>query len=168
MRRFDELDKTELRDVLVRNWMTHDAMWFANSLRHFGIDKTNQLNKAATRAMAAIEATRLKKLLGVDKITTFDDLKGFTEQAFEILRGPFMQFELTFPRQNVMLWSVRHCFAHEGMTKLGIADQYECAIYERFDAWLEVLKVAYSVQPPLNGCQMQRQGHCTREYQFDL
>jgi hypothetical protein len=60
MKQFDELEKAELRDLLVRNWMTHDAMWFANCLRHCGIDKTNQVNTASTRAMAAIEATRLK------------------------------------------------------------------------------------------------------------
>jgi hypothetical protein len=168
MRRFDELDKTELRDLLVRNWMTHEAMWFANSLRHFGIEKTNQLNRAATRAMAAIEATRLKKLLGVGTITSFDELRTFTEQAFEILRGPFMQFELTFPRQNVMVWTVQHCLAHESMTKLGVAERYQCAIYHRFDAWLEVLKLSYTAAPALNGCQMQSKGHCTREYQVDL
>jgi hypothetical protein len=167
MRRFDELDKTELRDLLVRNWMTHDAMWFANSLRHFGIDKTNQLNKSATRAMGAVEATRLKKLLGVDRIASFDDLQIFTEQAFEILRGPFMQFELSFPHRNVMVWTVGQCFAHEGMTKLGVADQYQCAIFERFEAWLEVLKVGYT-STELNGCMMQTAGSCTREYRFDL
>jgi hypothetical protein len=33
---FEKLDKSELRELLNWNWMTHDAMWFFHSLQTSG------------------------------------------------------------------------------------------------------------------------------------
>ncbi len=166
MRRFEDIDKTELRDLLVRNWMTHDAMWFANTAPQVGMAGTNAINRAAVRAMAAIEAKRLAKLLEVERITCFAELRDFLRQTFEIIRGPFMQFDVTFPEDGLMRWTVAKCFAYEGVSRLGIADQYECGIFERLDAWLDALGVAYSASPAVLGCLIPTLGACAREYRF--
>ena len=38
MSAWTRLSKPALRDLLVSNWMTHDAMWFASSARLFGVE----------------------------------------------------------------------------------------------------------------------------------
>ena len=52
------VENDELKELLVKGWMTHDAMWFYHSLQEFGIEKTNKINKAAIRDMSAIEIKR--------------------------------------------------------------------------------------------------------------
>jgi hypothetical protein len=60
----NSLSKNELKEILNKNWMTHDAMWFYNCLQEFGIEKTNKINKAAIRDMAVIEIKRIQKAVG--------------------------------------------------------------------------------------------------------
>ncbi len=57
----------QLKELLIKNWMTHDAMWFYHSVQEFGMEKTNVVNKAAVRSMAGVEIKRLKKAMGVDQ-----------------------------------------------------------------------------------------------------
>ena len=37
----------DLKELLVKCWMTHDAMWFLHTLNDGGIEKANKINKAA-------------------------------------------------------------------------------------------------------------------------
>ena len=41
----DEIEKTEIRNLLGKGWLTHDGMWFYNICQEFGIEKANELNK---------------------------------------------------------------------------------------------------------------------------
>ena len=56
------LKKNELKEILIKNWMTHDAMWFYHCLQECGIERTNKINKAAVRAMAMIEISLFQKI----------------------------------------------------------------------------------------------------------
>ena len=46
-----KLPPDELKELLIKGWMTHDGMWFYHCLQECGIEKTNRINKAAIRAM---------------------------------------------------------------------------------------------------------------------
>jgi len=168
MSALDNLSKAALRDLLVTNWMTHDAMWFASSARLCGIEKTNVVNRSAVKAMAEIEAQRLQKVLGVTRIGSFDELRRFLGDAFELLRGPFMKFALTYPEPNLMRWETEQCFAHDGVSKLGMIDRYECGVFDRLEGWLETLGVEFRATPEIDGCYLHRLGRCVREYRFSF
>ena len=56
-----QISKPALRDLLLSNWMTHDAMWFASSARLCGVEKTNVVNRGAAKAMGEVEAQRLQQ-----------------------------------------------------------------------------------------------------------
>ncbi len=167
-KRFEALDKEALRDLLVRNWMTHDAMWFAHAAQHCGMEQANRLNRAAVRAMAALEARRLQKALDFPEITSFEELRDFVRQAFEVLRAPFMKFQLSFPEPNLMRWEIASCFAYEGVKTLGVADRYECGIFDRLESWFDTLGISWTATPPVEGCLFHRTGACAREYRFAL
>jgi hypothetical protein len=60
----ESVDKSELKDMLGKGWLTHDGMWFLHTSQAFGVDQANTLNRAAIRSIAPIEINRVKKILG--------------------------------------------------------------------------------------------------------
>lgn len=158
--------KDEVKELLVKGWMTHDAMWFYNCLQECGIEKTNRINKAAIRDMAAIEIKRYQKAMGVERFVTFDDFKRFFEKVMEIATGEFMKYTYSMPAHNMMRGEWESCFAYEGVKALGVIDQYECGIMLRIDTWLDTLDITYEVEPKVTGCMMHTDGKCFRDYRF--
>ena len=163
----EKLSKQEVKELLNKNWMTHDAMWFRICLNELGIEKTNLINRAATREMAKIEAKRIKKLLGIEEIQTINELKLFFENGLELLKADFMDFHGIFNKKT-LTWTAKTCFAHDGVQRLGIIDKYECGIFERLHGWFDELDVEYKFDPTSSGCLMYENGHCSRTYSFEL
>jgi hypothetical protein len=160
------LEKKELKELLNKGWMTHDAMWFYNCLQECGIEKTNKINKAAVKGMAAVEIKRIRKALGSPKIETFDHFKRFFDLSMEIATGDFMKYDYTMSAQNVLHGEWKSCFAYEGIKALGVIDRYECGIMLRIDTWLDTLGIKYEVEPKVTGCMMHTDGICYRDYKF--
>jgi len=52
MRTMKSIKKEEIRDLLGKGWLTHDGMWFYQTAKEFGIDKANELNRAAIKSMS--------------------------------------------------------------------------------------------------------------------
>ncbi len=157
-----------VRELLVKSWLTHDAMWFRHCVEECGIERTNRVNKAAVRSMAEIEIRRLVETLGVGEITTMGGLRELLETAWRIIGADFMEFRMSSPAPGLIRWDVPRCFAFEGVTRLGVADRYECAIFTRVEAWLDALGVSYTVTPEVRGCLLQEGKECYREYAFEL
>jgi len=162
----EALKENEVREILIKNWMTHDAMWFYNCLQECGIEKTNKINKAAIRSMAAIEIKRIQKAVGINKVEAFEDFKVLVDAAFHVLKGDFMDFTYSFPSDNILHGEWKNCFAYNGVKQLGVLDQYECGIMERIYGWLDSLGLKYSVSPQVDGCMMHTDAKCFREFLF--
>lgn len=160
------LNKSELKELLNKGWITHDAMWFYNCLQEFGIEKTNKMNKAAIRDMAAIEIKRIQKAIGVAQINTFDEFKCFFDQAMGIATGKFMKYTYSSPAKNTIHGEWESCFAHEGMKMLGVADRYECGVMLRINTWFNTLGIKYELEPIVTGCMMHTDGKCSFDYRF--
>ena len=160
------LEKNELKEILIKNWMTHDAMWFYHCLQESGIEKTNKINKAAVRAMGIIEIRRIQKAVGIEEVTTFEDFKSLLEAAWDIAKGDFMKSSFSLPRRNVLRGDFERCFAYEGIKQIGAIEQYQCGIFERIYGWLDGIGMKYSVSPQVEGCMMHTDGRCFREITF--
>jgi hypothetical protein len=160
------LKKDELKELLVKNWMTHDAMWFYHCLQECGIGRTNKINKAAVRAMAAIEIKRILKAVGAGNLDTWDEFKRFFEITMGSVTGKFMDYTYSLPSKNIMHGEWKSCFAYEGVKALGVIDSYECGIMLRIDTWLDTLGIKYEVEPKITGCMMHTDGKCFRDYRF--
>jgi len=37
------LEKDELKELLIKCWMSHDGMWFYHCLQKFGIEQANEI-----------------------------------------------------------------------------------------------------------------------------
>lgn len=166
MKTYDEISKDEIRELLNANWITHDAMWFSNSVKINGVIDTNEINKKAARMMAKIEAKRLKEVLDTGNPKSFQELKLFLLTSFEIIRGSFMKFELMFQDSGIFIMNVPQCFAYIGVKRLGVIDHYDCGIVERILGWFDELEVSYRLQPDFGGCLKHSTGQCA--FQFEI
>jgi hypothetical protein len=160
------LDKQELKELLVKCWMTHDGLWFYHSLQESGIEKTNRINQAAARAIGAVEAKRIMKAFGMEKVKTFEELREFVDQGFDLVRGDFMEFIFDCTTDNVLHVDTIRCFAFEGITKMGAIDGYDCGIFARVSGWFDGMGIEFDVVPPLQGCMMHAEGKCFRDFKF--
>jgi hypothetical protein len=172
MKTIEEIGITALREHIIKNWMTHDAMWFFQCLQAHGIEEANRLNKGAIRSLAAIELKRARELFGLEKapIETFHELKDIIDAAFSVSTGDFMSFSYHFPEKNVMRWgwAGKDCFAYKGMKRLEVIDRYECGVLYRVLCWFESAGVKYSVAEEVKGCLMHTKGACAGEVRFFL
>ena len=160
------LQKNELKEILIKNWMTHDAMWFYHCLQECGIERTNNINKAAVRAMGTIEIRRIQKAVGIQNVATFEDVKSLLEAAWDIVKGDFMKSSFSLPAKNILRGDFERCFAYEGIKGIGAIEQYQCGIFERIYGWFDGLGMKYSVSPQVKGCMMHTDGKCVREITF--
>ncbi len=157
---------SERESLLIRCWMTHDAMWFFHCLQECGMEKTNKINKAATRSMAQIEIKRIKKAVGVDKVETSQQLVDLMQAVLDLVKADFMDFTWSVPAEDTIHWEMHRCFAYDGVQKLGVIDQYQCGIFERIEGWFEGLGLNYSVTPQVQGCMLDTEGRCVRDFRF--
>lgn len=165
---FDDLDKRELKELIIKCWMTHDGSWFYSCLKEFGVEKANKLNKAAIKLLSNVEMQRIKKALGKahEKIKTFEQLKEFIDDAFSVIKGDFMNFNYTFPSKNRLHWEMTRCFAHEGMEKMGVSDQYQCGLLYRVGCWLDAIGTNYKIDPSIDTCLLNSREKCSGDIIF--
>ncbi len=161
-----KLNQKDLQELIVKCWMTHDAMWFYQCLQEFGIEQANKLNKAAIDGLASIEIERIRKAYGIGKIENFEDVKRLMEVGFGTLTGEFMGFEYSFPTENTAHWEMKKCFAHAGMTRLGVIDLYECGVIYRVLRWFDKRGLKYELNPKVDRCIMHTDGACRGEFRF--
>lgn len=160
------LNEKEVRELIIKSWMTHDGMWFLHCLRKTGIEKTNKINKAASRGLGLIESKRYKKSFGIEEIKTFVELKNFFEDVIKVVKADFMKFSYDFSNENEMQFEMHKCFAYDGMTRIGVLDEYNCGIYDRIEAWFEGLGIKFDVSPQIDGCLMNEGKKCIRIFKF--
>jgi len=170
----DGIKKTEMRDLLGKGWLTHDGLWFLHTCREFGIEKANELNKAAIKSMAPIEMDRMRRLLGIkrEKFESFDELVQFMLGGLEVTLpdSVFKKFRFTPSAENLIRWKWENmqCFAYKGMKQAGVIDGYSCGVMYRIECWLKSLGVRYSIKPAIKGCLMHEKGSCEGEIQVFL
>ncbi len=167
---YDQLEKYELKELLVKCWMSHDGAWFLSAYMHYGVRAANKLNKASIKTLSTLEMQRVLKARGTEKksIKSFNDLKILIDDVFSVLKGDFMDFNYTFIENNKIQWKMGQCFAYEGMKRLGIQEKYKCGVLYRVHCWLNALNVKHKFQPPINTCLLCSQKKCVGEIIIEL
>lgn len=164
------LTKEEIRDLLGKGWLTHDGMWFVHAAAEFGIDRANELNRAAIRAMSGFEVQRLVAALRVDPvgITTSEDIcRMFTDALTVLLPESVLSgIGVSAPEPGILRleWAEGECFAYKGIRRAGLLDDYQCGVVYRIECWLEALGVRHRTVPPVGRCQMRVGGGCVSDF----
>ena len=160
------LNKNQSKEFIIKSWMTHDGAWFNHSLQELGIEKTNKINKAASKSLGMIEIKRFMKEFGLESITSFDQLKNLILSLLKVVKAEFMKFTHDFSTFNELHCEMLECFAYNGIKRIGAIDVYDCGIFDRIEGWFESLGLKYDVEPQIKGCMMHDQGTCERKFTF--
>ena len=146
------LSPSEREALLIKGWMSHDARWFMAVAREYGMEAANRLNRIAARAIGKVDAQRIVRALGLPPVTSADDYLLAQEVMIGLLGPEMLDYRVTKVGDSTFRIDVQRCFAHDNAVRAGIAEQYECGIFERIAGWLEVLGFAYEIDPPLGKC----------------
>jgi len=160
------LNEKEVKELIIKSWMTHDGMWFLHCLRKTGIEKTNKINKAASRGLGLVEIKRFKKVFNIEEINTLTELKNFMDKVVEIVKADFMKFSYHISNENELQFEMHKCFAYDGIKRIGVLDDYVCGIYDRIEGWFEGLGMKFDVSPQINNCLMNEGKKCIRTFKF--
>ena len=160
------MEVEDLKELLIKCWMTHDGMWFYHCLKECDMAKTNKINRAAIKSLANIEIKRIQKLYNIKKINTFNDLKFLFEKALNIFKADFMVLTYNFPEMNHLHFEMHKCWAYDGINRIGVIEQYECGIFDRIEGWFDTLGIKYKADPIIEGCLMHTKGRCFRDFTF--
>ena len=162
----DHLSREGIRDLVARGWLTHDAMWFDQAARALGIERANELNRAAIRAMAPFEVRRLAEALGVAPSGLRDAaaVAGFVADGVRLVAPASVagRLQVTAGAEAGLHWEWEpgECFAYKGMGRFRWLDGYRCGVIYRVECWLDCLGVGVGGEPVVEGCLMHATGRC--------
>jgi len=157
---FEKMNGKQVKDYLLTNWMTHDALWYREAASRFGMAEASPMNLRVCRTLGRIEFKRLLKATGSNPPKDMAHFKILYEEALRILVPPFHEWEVDFPSSDTILCRTQNCFAHKGMTEAGLIDEYECGIFERIKGWFDAMEVDYTLSPDLSRCLKYRGQEC--------
>ena len=163
------LDRQALRDTLLANWMTHDALWYEEVAAQFGMSVASPMNLRVCRKLGRIEFQRAMKRVGACRPKGREEYLKLFQLAWDLFVPRFMAVRVSYPSHNLQQFHVLDCFAHRGMTRQGRIEEYQCGIFERIEGWLDAMGVRYVRRPDLNQCQkfMGKECKVTLEMQFE-
>ncbi|OGL13018.1 MAG: hypothetical protein A3F92_00775 [Candidatus Rokubacteria bacterium RIFCSPLOWO2_12_FULL_71_22] len=159
----DRLTATSREALLIRNWMSHDARWFMAVAREYGLAAANRLNRIAARAVGEAEAPRAVRALALPPATSLDDWL-LTQEALIGLLGPdLLDYRVGRLAERTYRIEVARCFAYDHVARAGVADGYECGIFERVAGWLDALGLPHQMSPGIGRCLKAQGGDCAYE-----
>ncbi len=146
------LNREQLKDILLRNWMTHDALWYGEVALKLGMNEASPMNLRVCRKLGRIEFRRLMEMV---KATPPSNMVEYRE-LFDLVKGvfvpSFMQWHVEYLGNDAQVFHVSDCFAYRGMEKAGVIADYECGIFERIEGWFDAMGLRYERIPDLSRC----------------
>jgi hypothetical protein len=148
--------------LLVKSWLSHDARWFNAVAREFGLEAANRLNQAAVREAARNEAQRARRELGLEAPRNAQACAQVLEALVALYSGgaQLLDYETAVDDATGVTFRVHRCFAHDNVTRAGIADRYDCGIFARVAGWLEGLGCEHEIAPAPKGCLKAQGADC--------
>ena len=141
-------------ELLIKSWLSHDARWFNAVAARFGLEAANRVNQQAAREAGKVEAGRAARHLGIERVGDAAQCVRALDALVALFGAPagLLDYETAVEDAGAFSIRVRRCFAHENVSRAGIADRYDCGIFARVQGWLEGLGCRHEVAPPLAGC----------------
>jgi len=146
------INRDQLRNILIRNWMTHDALWYGEVAATFGMAQASPMNLRVCRKLGQIEFKRLMNVVEAPPPKNFQAYRELFELGKDVFVPEFITIQIDYPGNSVQVFRISECFAHNGMKKLGLLPVYECGIFERIEGWFDAMGLRYTRTPDLSRC----------------
>ena len=161
-----KIDKEQLRDILIKNWMTHDALWYGEVAAKFGMAEASPMNLRVCRKLGQIECGRLMKMVEAPPPTGIEEYQELFELGKQVFFPEFVSVKIDYPGNDSQVFQFLDCFAHRGMKKTGHLPDYECGIFERIEGWFDAMELKYTRTPDLCRCLKFKGKECKITVQF--
>lgn len=161
-----QFSQSDRESLLIQNWMSHDARWFAAAAQKLGMQTANQLNQTAARDLGATEARRIVRKLQLPKIESLDDYL-LTQEVFISLLGPdLIKYQVDKIDNNTFEIKIRKCLAYDNIKRASMVDDYVCGIMARLNGWLDGLEIDFAMEPPIGLCLKCQDTDCVYRFSF--
>lgn len=160
------INQDQLRDILIKNWMTHDALWYGEVAAKFGMAEASPMNLRVCRKLGQIEFGRLMKIAEAPLPKDIEEYRELFELGKQVFFPDFISVQIDYPGNDSQVFHFLDCFAHEGMKKLGLLPDYECGIFERIEGWFGAMEIKYTRTPDLSRCLKFKGKECKITVQF--
>jgi hypothetical protein len=153
------------KDLLRRCWMWHDARWFAAVAGEFGIEAANRINKKNVRALGQTEMRCLMKALAVDRVDDLTEAMELYDAGRDLYVPPsLMDAEVGVVTPDSYEVTFRRCFVRENIVRAGIADTYECAVFDRIQGWHDAWGLLLVEDLPVRTCALAAGQQCRQRF----
>jgi hypothetical protein len=160
------INQDQLRNILIKNWMTHDALWYGEAAAKFGMAEASPMNLRVCRKLGQIEFGRLMKLVEASSPKNIEEYQELFELGKQVFFPDFVSAQISYPDNDSQIFHFLDCFAHRGMKKLGLLPDYECGILERIEGWFDAMGLKYTRTPDLSRCLKLKGKECRITIQF--
>jgi hypothetical protein len=153
-------------DLLRKNWYSHDARWFAAVVEEFGLEAANRLNRRVVRAVGQVETRRLANALNVERASNLSGFLQMLETGRELyVAPPLIEMEARAIDESSYEIRVSRCFVAENIQRAGIAEAYECAVFDRVAGWHDALGLPLADDElPAQRCAAAQEQECRRVF----
>jgi len=154
----------ETREDLVRRaWYSHDARWYSAVAEEFGLEAANRLNRRIVRVIGQIEAGRLSRALGTQTAEDLSEFLQFMESGRQLyVTPPLIEMDVRQVDGKSYEIAVTGCFVAQNIQRAGIAESYDCAVFDRVQGWHDALGLPLDDDLPPTRCAMARGEECRR------
>jgi len=160
------INQDQLRDILIKNWMTHDALWYGEVAAKFGMAEASPMNLRVCRKLGQVEFGRLMKMVEAPSPKNIEKYQELFELGKRVFFPDFVSAQIDYPGYDSQIFHFLDCFAHRGMKKLGLLPDYECGIFERIEGWFDAMGLKYTRTPDLSRCLKFKGKECKITVQF--
>ena len=91
------INRDQLRDILLRNWMTHDALWYGEVAAKFGMAEASPMNLRVCRKLGRIEFKRLMNVVEAPPPKNFETYRELFELGKEVFVPEFVTIQIDYP-----------------------------------------------------------------------
>ena len=94
------INRDPLRDILLRNWMTHDALWYGEVAAKFGMAEASPMNLRVCRELGRTEFKRLMKVVQAPPPKDFEAYRELFELGKEVFVREFITIQIDCSRDR--------------------------------------------------------------------
>jgi len=159
------VDPAAREELLRRMWYWHDARWFAAVAGEVGIDAANRVNRGIVRALGQTEMRRLMRALSVEGVDGIGDELALFEAGRDLfVPASLIESSVCAAGDHAYDVAIARCFVHDNIVRAGIADVYECAVFDRIAGWHDAWGLPLMDEPPTATCAMAAGRACGRRF----
>ncbi|TXT59823.1 MAG: hypothetical protein BAJALOKI1v1_1360008 [Promethearchaeota archaeon] len=135
----------EQKDIIRKNWLSHDAKWQISIVKNFGWEKANELNQQIAREIGKIMMYRMLNALNISKVTTIEQLKSLMWAIAHMhFPPPASNYQFEIASKSTLNIIIKKCRTHDNIIKVKAQKKYECGCFSIRSGFFDALDLQFS------------------------